>query len=308
MSYLATLASLEQDFQRNKGASAKKQPVPQYESSDEEDMNVDEKYLASYAEKYKNDELLVDDVELEEAEMEAYKNLMKAKRLIEQREAAESSEVGTVSDLFLRDTEDVYEADAIKACLNKLPILSKNLDWIHTLQIKSPVTLQVDNPEDDIDREIQFYNQAILTAKEGFKNLFELDIPIHRPDDYFAEMVKSDEHMARIRNKLVQSRKVIEDREKRRQRKEQQKIGKQLKAERLKEKISKKKTDIQAVEHWKKVHGGTGKEFDVDSATREYSDMVSEQKKDKKQQFATKRKDASIKKRPGKRKRQKQQH
>jgi rRNA-processing protein EBP2 len=29
------------------------------------------------------------------------------------------------------------------------------------------------------------------------------DIPFTRPNDYYAEMVKSDEHMERIRTKLV---------------------------------------------------------------------------------------------------------
>ncbi|KAG2393642.1 hypothetical protein C9374_007173 [Naegleria lovaniensis] len=303
LSYLATLKAIEQDF----GNTQKQQRTT---INDEYSNTDDDGYLASYAEKYRNNELLVDDVELDEAELEAYKNLMEAKALIEKRENSLSDDANaSIGEMFLRDTKEIYDADAIKACMNKLPILTKNLDWIHTLQLNSYTPLKVDNPEDDIDRELQFYNQAITSAKDGFKRLHSLGIKVHRPDDYFAEMVKSDEHMAKIRNKLVQSRKVIEEREKRRQRKEQQKIGKQLKAERLKEKIARKKQDIEAVDHWRRTYSGSGKEFDVDAATEEYSKIVEKSEKKNKggKNDATKRKNAGIvKKRPGKRKRQKQ--
>ena len=299
MSNLATLAEIERDF----SASSKnqiKQLNFDYNNVD------DDKYLAAYADKYRNDELLIDDVELEEAELEAYKNLMEAQRRIEKMENGEGEDSASISQMFLRDTKEVFDVDAVKACMNKLPIQTKNLDWVFTLQLTSPTPVKVENHEDDIDREIQFYNQAVTSAKEGFKQLHTLGIAIHRPDDYFAEMVKSDEHMAKIRNKLVQSRKVIEEREKRRQRKEQQKIGKQLKAERIKEKIHQKKTDIDAIDHWRRTHSGSGKEFDVDKATEEYKKIQG--LSDKKERFSKggaqqKKNNAISKKRPGKRSR-----
>ena len=32
----------------------------------------------------------------------------------------------------------------------------------------------------------------------GLKRLRDLDVPTTRPDDYFAEMIKTDEHMQRV--------------------------------------------------------------------------------------------------------------
>lgn len=32
----------------------------------------------------------------------------------------------------------------------------------------------------------------------GLKKLEELGIPTHRPEDYFAEMVKTDDHMRKV--------------------------------------------------------------------------------------------------------------
>lgn len=44
------------------------------------------------------------------------------------------------------------------------------------------------------------FEQVPVARKLCAKN----DIPFSRPNDYYAEMVKSDEHMERIRTKLVE--------------------------------------------------------------------------------------------------------
>jgi rRNA-processing protein EBP2 len=44
-----------------------------------------------------------------------------------------------------------------------------------------------------------FFSQATTSATLGYQQLQKLGIPYNRPDDYFAEMVKTDEHMDRVR-------------------------------------------------------------------------------------------------------------
>ncbi|KAL9649048.1 hypothetical protein ABK040_008425 [Willaertia magna] len=291
--YLANLTEVEADFM--------KQQVVDYDKINYEYNNLeDEGYLAEYAKKYKNNELLIDDVELEDAELAAYNNILEAQKKIQYLENKERGLTESSSSiLFSRSREPIFDADAIKGCLNKLPILTKNLDWIYHLRLDSLRPLTVNDPEDDVDRELQFYNQALSSAKEGFLQLHELNIPVHRPDDYFAEMVKSDEHMERIKNKIIKVRETIQEREKNRERKKQQKIGKQLKAEKLKEKIARKKEGIKAVEHWRKTQGGKGKEFNIEQAEKDYKQFASDDKK-------RKTGGNKEKKRPGKNKRQKQ--
>jgi rRNA-processing protein EBP2 len=34
--------------------------------------------------------------------------------------------------------------------------------------------------------------------------LIQAKVPISRPDDFFAEMLKTDEHMAKIKSRLIQ--------------------------------------------------------------------------------------------------------
>jgi len=42
------------------------------------------------------------------------------------------------------------------------------------------------------------YRQAQVSAKEALSKLRDLGIPTQRPEDYFAEMVKSDVHMQKV--------------------------------------------------------------------------------------------------------------
>lgn len=42
------------------------------------------------------------------------------------------------------------------------------------------------------------YQQAQSAVAVGLRKLEELDIATTRPDDYFAEMVKTDDHMRKV--------------------------------------------------------------------------------------------------------------
>ena len=44
--------------------------------------------------------------------------------------------------------------------------------------------------------------QAQASVLVGLKKLQELDIPTQRPDDYFAEMIKTDDHMRKVRERV----------------------------------------------------------------------------------------------------------
>lgn len=50
----------------------------------------------------------------------------------------------------------------------------------------------------EFKREILFHRQAQLAVLEGIARLKSQGVPTIRPDDYFAEMMKSDEHMQKV--------------------------------------------------------------------------------------------------------------
>ena len=42
------------------------------------------------------------------------------------------------------------------------------------------------------------YQQACSSVQIGLRKLEELGVPTQRPEDYFAEMVKTDDHMRKV--------------------------------------------------------------------------------------------------------------
>ena len=105
---------------------------------------------------------------------------------------------------------------------------------------------------DDLARETHFYEQALGSANEAIRRLKELGVPVKRPRDYYAEMVKSDEHMKRVRAELIFEQTAQETREERRKAREQKRYGKQVQAEKLKERTLKKKESIKNLDKWRK--------------------------------------------------------
>uniref|UniRef100_A0A182KFS8 Uncharacterized protein n=1 Tax=Anopheles christyi TaxID=43041 RepID=A0A182KFS8_9DIPT len=83
----------------------------------------------------------------------------------------------------------------------------------------------------DFKREILFHRQAQAATLEGIKQLHDLGVATKRPDDYFAEMAKTDEHMQRIRKVLLDKQEGIAKSERIRQLREQRRIGKLIQRE-----------------------------------------------------------------------------
>lgn len=76
----------------------------------------------------------------------------------------------------------------------------------------------------------------------ALKYLQEEGVATKRPDDYFAEMFKSDKIMGKIRTKLVMEQEVIKTFEEKKQRQESRKLQRILRAK-SDQKKSKEKRD-----------------------------------------------------------------
>lgn len=57
--------------------------------------------------------------------------------------------------------------------------------------------------------------KALAGAQAGIRTLEDRGVPWLRPPDYYAEMVKSDGHMANIKQRLFHEQKRIEEAEER---------------------------------------------------------------------------------------------
>ncbi|KAI8375944.1 eukaryotic rRNA processing, partial [Radiomyces spectabilis] len=119
----------------------------------------------------------------------------------------------------------------------------KNLPWIETMTLTSSEPIVLADVHDDMARELAFYQQALEAAKIARDRFKEADVPFSRPDDYFAEMLKSDEHMAKVRQRLLDEDAKLKASEDAKRQRELKKFGKKVQVEKQLER-QKQKADM----------------------------------------------------------------
>uniref|UniRef100_A0A8D2PA26 EBNA1 binding protein 2 n=1 Tax=Zosterops lateralis melanops TaxID=1220523 RepID=A0A8D2PA26_ZOSLA len=149
--------------------------------------------------------------------------------------------------------------DGLKQCLAEF---RQQLTWVERLDVTlGPVTDPVSqsastsdavDPENDFQREMSFYRQAQAAVLEALPRLRKLQVPTRRPDDYFAEMAKSDQQMQKIRQKLKSKQEAMERSEKAKQLRAMRKYGKKVQVEVLQRRQKEKKNMLNAVKKYQK--------------------------------------------------------
>lgn len=217
------------------------------------------------------------------------------------REAPESGDEQDIleseSDVPLSEAEIDSEADVVphtKLSINntaalenalqriKLPWAKCTFEEHQSVTSKEATETKIKDIYDDTQRELAFYQQALEATLEARGKLISLKVPFSRPLDYFAEMVKSDEHMDQLRTRLVQdaaAKKASQDAKKQRQLK---KFGKQVQNETLQNRAKERKNTLEKIKTLKRKRQDN--EMDQD----EFSIAVEEAAADKQDRKRTK--------------------
>ncbi|KAK3784647.1 hypothetical protein RRG08_003452 [Elysia crispata] len=137
-----------------------------------------------------------------------------------------------------------------------------NLRWIERLDLSSKPALSGESASngqeegqsenDDFNREMRFYQQAQASVLLGLKKLAELSVSTKRPEDYFAEMAKSDAHMKKVKSKLLEKKMSLERSEKVKKMRELRKYGKKVQQEVLQQRQKEKKAMLDSVKKFRK--------------------------------------------------------
>ncbi|XP_038622167.1 probable rRNA-processing protein EBP2 [Tachyglossus aculeatus] len=157
----------------------------------------------------------------------------------------------------------VNDVDGLKHCLSEF---KRKLAWIERLDVTlgpvpeipssrptlhTPERKAVD-PEDDFQREMSFYRQAQAAVLTALPRLHQHQVLTKRPDDYFAEMAKSDQQMQKIRQKLQEKQVAMEKSEKAKQLRALRKFGKKVQTEVLQKRQKEKSTMMNAIKKYQK--------------------------------------------------------
>merc|ERR1719327_460407 len=205
----------------------------------------------------------------------------------------------------------------------KLAELQKNLPWIERLDLvntpaplapemaykedlhgkersnklqqeKAGVSLEDDVIHNDFKREMLFYRQAQAAVLEGLPRLQSLGVKTKRPEDYFAQMAKSDQHMNKIRAKLLSKEQEQERAEKIKKLRELKKYGKKVQVEVQQKRQKEKKEMLEEMKKMRKGQEGNMDFLDKKDSKGKVGGGRKEQKrnfKDKKFGFGGKKRD-----------------
>jgi len=167
-------------------------------------------------------------------------------------ELQEAFEKGALKPgLNVQETAPRKFVNNITGLKSKIEELKVKLEWVerldlsthlesfveHVLADKEKIEPQyaVETPGDkivdDLQRETLFYKQAQEAALVGLSRLKALGIPTKRPDDYFAQMAKSDDHMLKVKERILSQQTGQEKAQKVKKLRELKKYGKKVQVE-----------------------------------------------------------------------------
>ncbi|XP_060519749.1 probable rRNA-processing protein EBP2 homolog [Cylas formicarius] len=131
-------------------------------------------------------------------------------------------------------------------------------------QLKNNKKLKQYSPSEDpvlndFKRETMFYRQAQAAVCEAIPKLNALGIPTKRPDDYFVEMAKTDIHMQKIREHLMQKQQQQQRSERVKHLRQQRKEGKMLQ---IQTKLQRQQEKKEMMDQVKKYRKGVSKGLD----------------------------------------------
>lgn len=72
------------------------------------------------------------------------------------------------------------------------------MPFVETLAHVAMAPLPAFDVEDELAREAAMQEQALHAALAAKRTLTKAGVPFWRPQDYFAEMIKSDDHMLKV--------------------------------------------------------------------------------------------------------------
>ena len=134
-----------------------------------------------------------------------------------------------------------------------LLLAHKSIALPSSLPFSAHQTLTTSNPvdiadvNDDLNRELAFYKQCLDAANEGRSLLKKEGIPFSRPNDFFAEMVKNDEHMGKIKQKMVDDAASKKASSEARRQRDLKKFGKQVQVAKEQERAKEKRATLDKI-------------------------------------------------------------
>lgn len=214
---------------------------------------------AKEAEKEDEDEEMISDAE-ESEEEEQEEDDEAGENSDENEDEDEDEEDIPLSDLEEDEREDVIphqrltinNSAAINASLKRISFITKQTPFSEHNSLVSQEPIDVPDPNDDLNRELAFYKVCQAAAVSARGLLKKEGVSFTRPGDYFAEMVKNDEHMNKIKKKLYDEAAGKKAAAEARRQRDLKKFGKQVQVAKLQQRQKEKRDTLEKINTLKK--------------------------------------------------------
>lgn len=156
------------------------------------------------------------------------------------------------ADVIPHQRLTINNSAAIRASIKRITFITDQTPFSEHQSLTSTEDFDVKDPNDDLNRELAFYKVCLSAVKSARSQLKKEGVPFSRPKDYFAEMIKDDEHMDKIKKKLYDeaaSKKASADAKKQRDLK---KFGKQVQFAKLQERQKEKRETLEKINSLKR--------------------------------------------------------
>ena len=173
----------------------------------------------------------------------------------EDDEEAEDIPLSDIESLASEDKGDIIphqrltinNTAALTAALKRIELPYSKLAFSEYQSVTTTEPVEIADIDDDLNRELAFYKQCLSSVKDARGRLKKEGVSFSRPADYFAEMVKSDEHMGKIKAKLIDEAAGKKASAEARKQRDLKKFGKQVQVAKMQERAKEKRDTMEQI-------------------------------------------------------------
>ncbi|KAK5657272.1 hypothetical protein OQA88_3331 [Cercophora sp. LCS_1] len=236
-----------------KATKAKKAATGKHESSDESSDESDGGFdLAALDESDSDSELEADDAG--EDDESASEDDQEEEIDVDDLEIENSSDEEEIA-ATTRVRQTINNKDALLASLRRIALdASSSVPFAFHQSVLSskPTADAIPSIDDDLQRELAFSNQALEAARRARTLLRKEGVLFTRPTDYFAETVRSDETMEKVKAKMIEEATAKKASAEARKQRDLKKFGKQVQVAKQQERAKQKREALEKIELLKK--------------------------------------------------------
>lgn len=156
------------------------------------------------------------------------------------------------ADVIPHQRLTINNSAAINTAIKRISFVTPNTAFSEHNSLISTEPLDVPDVNDDLMRELAFYKACQSAAVQARRLLKKEGVPFTRPADYFAEMVKTDEEMNKIKKKLYEEAASKKAAAEARRQRDLKKFGKQVQIAKLQQRAKEKRETLEKINSLKR--------------------------------------------------------